>query len=128
MSKKKNTLKDLDEFLKQQAATLVSPSRLGEQAEPPATVKPVQSKSENTQAPSADKGISVSTIIAGLKQLSREKGDLFTEELSTIILSAMDDRTDHSPEEKMLINTALYLKHGSNWKEEIIKYWRNKKS
>ena len=65
MSKKKNTLKDLDEFLKQQAATLVSPSRLGEQAEPPAPVKPVQSKSENTQAPSVDKGISVSTIIAG---------------------------------------------------------------
>jgi hypothetical protein len=30
MSKKKNTLKDLDEFLKQQAANLVSPERLSD--------------------------------------------------------------------------------------------------
>ena len=30
MSKKKNTLKDLDEFLKQQAATLVTPTQLSD--------------------------------------------------------------------------------------------------
>ena len=128
MSKKKNTLKDLDEFLKQQAATLVSPSRLGEQPEAPAAVKPDQVKPETTQPASGDKDVSASAIIAALKKLSREKGDSFTDELSTIILSSMDDRKEHSPEEKMLINTALYLKHGSNWKEEISRYWRNKKS
>lgn len=128
MSKKKNTLKDLDEFLKQQAATLVSPSRLSEQTEAPEPVKAPEVKTEKNQEPSRDKVVSSSSIIKELKQLSLTKGDAFKDEFCSIILAVMEDQTEHSPEDKMLINTALYLKHGSQWKEEIRNYWKNKKS
>ena len=127
MSKKKNTLKDLDEFLKQQAATLVSPARLGEPTEAP-PVKATEAKAEKTQESSGNKVVSASSVIHDLKQLSALKGESFNDELCAIILAVMGEQTEHSPEEKMLINTALYLKHGSNWKEAIRNYWRDKKS
>jgi hypothetical protein len=128
MSKKKNTLKDLDEFLKQQAATLVSPSRLSEQTDTPEPVKVPEVKAEKMTEPSRDKVVSASMIIKDLKQLSLAKGDAFKDEFCSIILAVMEDQSEYSPEDKMLINTALYLKHGSNWKEEIRNYWKNKKS
>jgi hypothetical protein len=128
MSKKKNTLKDLDEFLKQQAATLVSPSRLSEQPEVSEPAKAVEVKIEKTQDLSRDKTVSGATIIRDLKLLSLAKGESFKDEFCSIILAVMEDQTEHSPEEKMLINTALYLKHGANWKDEIRNYWKNKKS
>ena len=46
MSKKKNTLKDLDEFLKQQAATLVSPDKLSEKVDEPKPAKPEEKESK----------------------------------------------------------------------------------
>jgi hypothetical protein len=128
MSKKKNTLKDLDEFLKQQAATLVSPSRLSEQPEASEPIKAPEVTVEKVQEPFRDKVVSASNIIKDLKHLSLTKGDAFKDEFCSIILAVMDGQTEHSPEDKMLINTALYLKHGSNWKEEIRTYWKNKKS
>jgi hypothetical protein len=128
MSKKKNTLKDLDEFLKQQAATLVSPSRLREQPEAPKPVETPKADTVKTHNASADNAVTASGIAEDLKELSVIKGEAFTAELCSIILSVMNERTEYSPEEKMLINTALYLKHGSNWKDEIRKYWKNKKS
>ena len=39
MSKKKNTLQDLDDFLKQQAATLVTPGTLSDIVEPTPEIK-----------------------------------------------------------------------------------------
>lgn len=130
MSKKKNTLKDLDEFLKQQAATLVSPTRLSEKADAPEPepAKAQEVKTEKIQEASRDKVVSASTIIKDLRQLALTKGDDFKDEFCSIILSVMEGQTEHSPEDKMLINTALYLKHGSNWKEGIRNYWKNKKS
>ncbi len=126
MSKKKNTLKDLDEFLKQQAATLVTPSKLSETAN---TLEPVK-KPEDAPAPAetpAPRGeISVASIARDLKQLSVMRGEAFKDDLCAIILQAMNDQSTYSPEDKMLINTALYLRHGSNWKEAIRQYWKNK--
>ena len=48
MSKKKNTLKDLDEFLKQQAATLVAPASLSEK---------VSKEEKKTQQKSVEKEV-----------------------------------------------------------------------
>ncbi|HEY0744917.1 MAG TPA: hypothetical protein VGD40_25795 [Chryseosolibacter sp.] len=128
MSKKKNTLKDLDEFLKQQAATLVSPSRLSDQVDQAAPVQTSESSIEQKQDDSSQKTISSKSIINDLKQLAAIKGESFKDEFCSIILAVMEGQQEYSPEDKMLINTALYLQHGSNWKEAIRSYWKNKNS
>jgi hypothetical protein len=133
MSKKKNTLKDLDEFLKQQAATLVSPTRLSEKAEAAETAAPSstpspEEKPTNIQKAAPEKTISTSSLVEGLKQLAQAKGTTVNEEMSSFILAAMESQNEFTPEDKMLINTALYLKHGPDWKDAIRQYWKNKKS
>ncbi|HYG19688.1 MAG TPA: hypothetical protein VD816_12200 [Ohtaekwangia sp.] len=119
MSKKKNTLKDLDEFLKQQAATLVTPEALnpGEDSQPlakvPATV-------------AAEKAPSLEEILQDLKTLSGKDGDGLREKLYDLILLAAGQGYQSAPEDKMLINTVLYLKNREHWKDAIRAYWRNK--
>ena len=127
MSKKKNTLKDLDEFLKQQAATLVSPSRLSDKAEEPASVQ-THERIETKQGDSSQKVVSAQSISNDLRQLAAIKGESFKDEFCSIILAVMEGQREYSPEDKMLINTALYLQHGSNWKEAIRSYWKSKNS
>jgi hypothetical protein len=133
MSKKKNTLKDLDEFLKQQAATLVSPTRLSEKAEAaepvaPAATAPPEEKPATTPKTSLEKTISTTSLVKDLKQLALTKGSTINEEMSSLILAATENQSEFSPEDKMLINTALYLKHGPDWKDAIRQYWKSKKS
>jgi hypothetical protein len=133
MSKKKNTLKDLDEFLKQQAATLVSPQRLGGKAAIPEPL-PESTKEKNEEIrpvstePSSNKVVTRASVIKDLKQLTVLNGSELTEEICEVVLSSLEQKTDFTPEEKMLINTALYIKHGSTWQEAIRAFWKNKKS
>ncbi len=49
MSKKKNTLQDLDDFLKQQAATLVTPETLSDTVEPKPEIEKVESNRSKTE-------------------------------------------------------------------------------
>ncbi|MBL0745906.1 hypothetical protein [Chryseolinea lacunae] len=131
MSKKKNTLKDLDEFLKQQAATLVSPTPLREKIEettPPAprpepvATAPVQHAPE-TSAPVATE-VTSATILEDLKTLSDKEGVFFRQKFYDLIIQSLESQKKSLPEDKMLINTALYLKSGSLWKEAIRDYWK----
>lgn len=115
MSKKKNTLKDLDEFLKQQAATLVSPTQLSE------TI-PAQPE-KKTDVP-AD--ISAATILKDLNALAETEGIAFRKKFYDFIIQSMEAQQNSLPEDKMLINTALYLKSGDRWKEAIQQYWKGK--
>jgi len=119
MSKKKNTLKDLDEFLKQQAATLVTPQKLGETKQEIAQPqpKPVDAAS------AAPAEISADNILEELRHLSKNDRD-FRKQLYDLIIKTMEAQSDSLPEDKMLINTALYLKHGKDWKQAIRDYWR----
>jgi hypothetical protein len=140
MSKKKNTLKDLDEFLKQQAATLVTPSPLSGQlpAETPAPVPPAPVVAEAPIAPpvpvaaapqaqSVVQEVTADSIDQALQTLyRREGGPAFRRKLYDIILRAAETSGQTLPEDKMLINTVLYLKGGDQWKETIRTYWRNK--
>lgn len=105
MSKNKNPLKDLDLFLKQQAASFVNPTPLSERIATPA---------EKENPVEADKLV---TQLANLAQTDREKF------LDLIIRAA---ENDPSAENTMLINTAIYLKSGANWKEAVRQYWQNK--
>jgi hypothetical protein len=119
MSKKKNTLKDLDEFLKQQAASLVSPPRLAENLpeEPLLKESPVMGE----HAATAER------ISEDLIRLSDVEGKNFRGTFYDLIIRTLEQLPDQSPSDKMLINTALYLKNPQNWKEAIRAYWRNKK-
>ena len=118
MSKKKNTLKDLDDFLKQQAATIVPPAALSDKVEAePARV--------NELATGPEEDVTVEKIVDALSVLSQKEGTAFRGKLYDIIIKSLESKSS-TPEDKMLINTALYLKSGDNWKEVIKEYWRGK--
>jgi hypothetical protein len=132
MSKKKNTLKDLDEFLKQQAATLVSPAKLSDKIESPPQKVTEEKEEIEEPAPvptipsSEPQSISAAKILSDLKLLASQEGNRFNENLYDLIIRSVEYRNQYSPEDKMLINTALYLKGGERWKEVIREYWRKR--
>jgi hypothetical protein len=119
MSKKKNTLKDLDEFLKQQAATLVTPEPLHEHEH--TRVVPATDYSPQTDA---REPVTTDAIFKDLLKLSREDNDSFRQKLYALVIQVLEAQTPSLPEDKMMINTALYLKSGEHWKEAIREYWR----
>ena len=107
MSKKKNTLKDLDDFLKQQAASLVPPEKLSERLE-------VAAPKTTETAPPAQ------AIPDDLKGVLKAHGlDAFCD----AILASLPSGATPTENEIMLINTALYIKGGKNWKEAVKAYW-----
>ena len=115
MSKKKNTLKDLDEFLKQQAATLVAPTPLSD------TIQETPPRPEEVSV-----AISEAKILNDLKSLAEKERPSFRKKFYDLIIQSIEAQPDSLAEDKMLINTALYLKSGDNWKEVIKQYWKNR--
>uniref|UniRef100_UPI00404A6717 hypothetical protein n=1 Tax=Fulvivirga sp. TaxID=1931237 RepID=UPI00404A6717 len=111
MAKKKNTLKDLDAFLKQEAKSFVQPDTVKKEAQPEAP-KPI-SEQPAPQAIAIDDN-SVIDFLA-----SKES----TEDLYKIIQNAIEKSGKTCAENKMLINTLLYIKDKDNWKENIKTYW-----
>jgi hypothetical protein len=125
MSKKKNTLKDLDEFLKQQAATLVPPTPLADKVE--AAAQPAETKPapQNAATPAAH-DVSLDQILEDLESLSQKEGTTFRKKVYDLILQAAESGQQSLPEDKMLINTVLYLTSGPRWKDAVREYWRKK--
>lgn len=121
MSKKKNTLKELDEFLKQQAAILVTPTPLGDAIQEPPIVH--KTTARPTERPTE---ISTTKILEDLKALSDKEGASFRIKFYDLIIQSTEAQNKSLPEDKMLINTALYLKSGEKWKEAIREYWKGK--
>lgn len=121
MSKKKNTLKDLDEFLKQQAATLVTPTQLGD------TIPAAESDKKNIPVFEEAAGeVSVAKILNDLNTLAAKEGTSYRKKFYDLIIQSLEAQKNSLPEDKMLINTALYLKSGEKWKEAIQQYWKHK--
>jgi hypothetical protein len=125
MSKKKNTLKDLDAFLKQQAATLVNPPRITASLKDETTLE-LEHDSESENA--VEETVSSRAILEKITLLSAKEGNGFKPQLYDLILKSVETQREISPEDKMLINTVLYIKSGSNWKETIRQYWKNRAS
>ncbi|MBT1704997.1 hypothetical protein [Chryseosolibacter indicus] len=121
MSKKKNTLKDLNDFLKQQAATLVAPEKLSVKTEEPVAVK------EPLTIVDTQDTITINSLTDTIKAFAEQNSISLQETLYRVILTSLGTQNNLTPEDRMLINTALYLKHGSNWKEAIRGYWKDKK-
>ena len=133
MSKKKNTLKDLDEFLKQQAASLVSPEKLNvktESKKPEPAPEALANPAPETVAalPPVDESRptepSFRDVFEQLKELAKKNDpQIFREKLYDLLLAVAENH-QHIPEDKILINTLLYLKHGQHWKDGIREYWQ----
>lgn len=107
MSKNKNPLKDLDLFLKQQAASFVSPTPLSEKIQ----LEPISEELQD------------STKESMLQSIERMM-DQNPSALYDLLIEAAEKKT--SAERTMLINTALYLKNTSHWREAIREYWSKK--
>lgn len=113
MSKKKNTLHELEEFLKLQASALVTPQPLTDKAkEIPAQVTPEKEKMAKAVVTEAD-------LIESVQQLANNKSDFYD-----FIIKVTEGLSNKSKEDTLLINTALYLRGGANWKQEVSDYWK----
>mgnify|MGYP003579921752 CR=1 FL=1 len=101
MSKKKNTLKDLDEFLKQQAATLVTPVRLSDietaPAPKPVTPSPLPpappAKVETPdKSPITDHAVSPEKLLNDLRTLASSEGQNFREQFYDLIIQSVESQ------------------------------------
>lgn len=99
---KKNPLNDLDQFLKQEASSIVTPSSLSEK---------LKQSEPATPAPKAG------SLEDQLLHLAQQNPQQFYDALISI-----GERMG-SEKNTMLINAALYLKHGAQWKEAVKAYW-----
>jgi hypothetical protein len=125
MSKRKNTLNDLEEFLKLQASTLVPPQPI----EQPPIVE--TKKAAPTPAPEVITVKEVPTVaqltqpidlLTEMKKLAAQSKSGFYD----FIIQAAESMPNGT-RDVLLINTALYLKHGDNWKQGIEDYWKKRK-
>ncbi len=121
MSKKKNTLSDLEEFLKLQASSLVTPTSLTytivkEEVTHivPTPIIPIVSKEFAPQKSSVDE------ITKAVHQLALSDKKAFY----SFIVNATKYLPNYATEDALLINTALYLKGGKNWKEVVKEHWK----
>ncbi|UII27044.1 hypothetical protein LVD15_01005 [Fulvivirga maritima] len=114
MAKRKNPLSDLDAFLKQEASSLVNPDAIKNEEESN-TAPAVETKAP--EKPSKE------LIIKLLLLLAEEEGSQFQDSFYDIIKSTQETLGLHSSEDKMLMNTILYLQNKPNWKESIADYW-----
>lgn len=121
MAKRKNPLKDLDAFLKQQATSLVNPEKVSAGKEEPQgqTNVATENPKENPTATKED-------ILAGLHTLASKEGEDFRSSFYNIIRETLENLDHSSAADKMLINTVLYLDDRSNWKDNIQTYWKNR--
>ncbi|MBL6448185.1 hypothetical protein JMN32_17835 [Fulvivirga sp. 29W222] len=127
MAKRKNPLKDIDAFLKQESTSFVNPEEISpkkrkkdsdKQEEESPTAKPAL-KAMKEQVSKED-------IIAELHALANKEGDTFRPSLYEIIRKALESLEHSTAEDKMLINTLLYINDKANWKENIKNYWQTK--
>jgi hypothetical protein len=120
MSKKKNTLSDLEEFLKLQASSLVTPPSVSEKAK---SVPPPANTSATTSAIEATAPANEKDVPALVTELAAANSQRFYD----LVLQAAENLRDTQEAKTLLINTALYLKGGSHWKETVRDYWKKKK-
>ncbi|MFZ5999544.1 MAG: hypothetical protein ACOYW3_03480 [Bacteroidota bacterium] len=123
MSKKKNTLNDLEEFLKMQASALVTPAPITQETKQEAPVAPVVVPREAKAKPATSEVSAVASetqLLDGLIKLSAQDKNAFYD----LLIRATEKLPNRSKEDTLLINTALYLKGGFSWKETVRDYWK----
>lgn len=111
MAKRKNPLKDLDAFLKQEAKNFIQPNKVE-------TTKADSSTAHNTHTES-NASIDQKEVIKFLSELKIKNSDSFYH----VLRSVTEQSGLESSENKMLMNTILYLQNKEDWKEAIRDYW-----
>jgi hypothetical protein len=125
MSKRKNTLNDLEEFLKLQASTLVPPQPVesSRPLEVPKEESRIAQPLEQPTIASPAHSAKPMDLLEEMKKLAIQNKSNFYDHIIKAAEAMPDGAND-----VLLINTALYLKHGDNWKGGIEEYWRKRKS
>lgn len=100
---KKNPLNDLDQFLQQEAHSIVAPASLSDKLKP--------------STPTPSESITADKVEEQLLTLAKQYPTQFYDTLISIGEKMEDTKNT------MLINTALYLKYGDSWKEAVKEYW-----
>jgi len=121
-NKKKNPLKNIDDFLKQEASSLVTPEKVGSSEQ--STSQDDAAKPEESTKPEAKEAITQNSILEMLFELKNQQGeDAFTKKFYEIVLETAENLDDSNPKKNLLINTMLYMQGGDNWKQSIKTYW-----
>ena len=134
MSKRKNTLNDLQEFLKLQASTLVSPQAVEAFPSPSSSwhtvTKDQPDSTKSSQTEFVEPKEQIKAVVERTFDIHHELKSLAEKDRGAFY-EAIIKATESLPggtKDVLLINTALYLKHGDNWKWEIEEYWKAVKS
>jgi hypothetical protein len=98
---KKNPLNDLDQFLQQEAHSIVPPTSLSDKLKQEASHAAVSPEEQLMAWANQNPEKFYDTLIAVGEKMNTSKNT-------------------------MLINTALYLKSGNSWKEAVLAYWGKK--
>ncbi len=109
MAKRKNPLKDLDAFLKQEAKNFVDPT----------SINPTENSETPKTQSGADDVVSEKMVLDYLANLKNSDVKAFYNLLKKSVELSGREASDN----KMLINTFLYLQNKGNWKESIKDYW-----
>lgn len=128
MSKRKNTLNDLEEFLKLQASTLAAPKPVDvpRGAESVISAQPLEEKRpvevvERVVEKIVEKIVPAPAQPVDLKEELQKIATRDKTEFYNLLLNTFN--TVPQAKDALLINTLLYLKHGDNWKTGIEQYW-----
>ncbi|TRX58295.1 hypothetical protein FNH22_14650 [Fulvivirga sp. M361] len=121
MAKRKNPLKDLDSFLKQEAASIVAPDQVNVTSSSPEAL----SDTADVIVKETSKSTTKEDVIAFLKNLHSTNPHDFRTELFYIIQKSLETSGMKHSSDKMLMNTILYLENPQNWKEAIRNYWKS---
>lgn len=109
MTKRKNPLKDLDSFLKQEASSLVEPEKI--------------QPSQQSETIAGSSEISKKDVLSYFKKLAIEDQLHFQTVLIEVMKEALEVEGMKKASDKMLMNTLLYVQNQDNWKEVIAEYW-----
>ena len=123
-AKKKNPLKNLDDFLKQEASSLVTPEKVGNPQQPAPDDSAVE---QETPIQEVEKQpVTQKSILEMLFELKNQQGeDAFTKNFYEIVLQTAENMEDSNPNKNLLINTMLYVQGGEEWKQSIKSYWES---
>lgn len=111
MAKRKNPLKDLDSFLKKEATSFVTPEGITDDAE---TTRP--------STHSVDK----QDVLNYFSDLMKKDPATFRAILSEVVQQSLESTGAKSAQDKLLLNTMLYLNHTKDWKTAIKEYWESR--
>ncbi|MGK7390477.1 MAG: hypothetical protein ACNS60_09000 [Candidatus Cyclobacteriaceae bacterium M2_1C_046] len=120
MSKRKNPLQNLDDFLKQEASSFVTPKKL---SEPEQEKRPVLPPSASEEPKTKTATISKAYIAELIRQLADKNNLSVRNQMLELMQYMLENHAAGNAEDKMLINTILILKYPENWREKIEEYW-----